>query len=236
MCGLSFEVGGETVTFEVSKPLYKQVYDRVKESILAGEIEPGSKIVVTRLAKQYNISRTPLREALRQLQKEGLLVQSNQETRVVSIDANDFEQLCQCRLILEKEIMRLIVPIISDEKIKEAEKLVEKANEAGRSGDYLQFLMLNSKFHDVFVYECPNKRLIQLLEQIRSLLLIYRAGLLRSNEYNEEIIKDHLEILKVIKKRDTEKAVKTIEAHVLNDIKRRGMVFKAEEEGFAQTE
>ncbi|NEU30033.1 GntR family transcriptional regulator [bacterium LRH843] len=212
------------MSFIVSQPLYQQVYERVRESILSGELKPGSKVVVTRLAEEYQISRTPLREALRQLQKEGLLVQDNQETRVVSIDVKDFEELCMCRLVLEKQIMSMIVDEITDEKIEEAEELVKQAGEAGKSGDYLKFLELNSKFHDVLVYTCSNKRLIQLLEQVRSLLLIYRVSVLRANQYNHEITTDHLELLEAIKDRDTERAVETIAEHVKSDLKR-GKIF-----------
>src|SRR5690606_19105489 len=156
-------------------------YDKVKELILTGELKPGSKVVVTRLAEQFKISRTPLREALRQLQNEGLLIQNNNETRVVSIDVDDFEELCICRMVLEKQIIEMTVKNITDEQIQEAEEFVLLASEEGKKGNYLEFLSLNTKFHDVLVYACSNKRLIQLLEQVRSLLLIYRANLLRKH-------------------------------------------------------
>ncbi len=219
--------GGKGVSFQLAQPLYQQVYERVKESILTGELKPGSKIVVTRLAEEYEISRTPLREALRQLQKEGLLIQNNQETRVVSIDVKDFEELCFCRIVLEKQIMSMIVDEISDERIQEAEEAVLQASKAGQSGDYLKFLELNTKFHDILVYTCTNTRLIQLLEQTRALLLIYRASLIRAQEYNHEITEDHLELLKAIKERDKEKAVQIIEEHVRSDL-RRGKIFHEE--------
>lgn len=222
---MAFWRRGRSLGFLLAKPLYKQVYERLKNSILTGELKPGEKIVVTRLAEQYKISRTPLREALRQLQKEGLLVQTNQETRVVSIDVNDFEELCHCRKMIEKEIMSMIVDIIPDEKIKEAEMIVYEASEAGKNGDYLKFFDLNSKFHDILVYTCPNKRLIQLLEQVRSLLIIYRINVIRAKEYNHEITEDHLELIEAIKKRDKEKAVDIIGQHVESDL-RRGKIFK----------
>lgn len=213
--------------FHLAQPLYKQVYERVKESILTGELKPGEKIVVTKLAEQYKISRTPLREALRQLQKEGLLVQTNQETRVVSIDVKDFEELCLCRKVLEQQIMSMIVDEISDEKIAEAEKIILEASEAGKNGDFLKFLDLNSKFHDLLIYTCKNKRLIQLLEQVRSLLLIYRVNVVRAQEYNHEITQDHLELIEALKQRDKERAVQIIGEHVESDL-RRGKIFHPE--------
>ncbi len=217
--------GEKKVGFKLATPLYKQVYDRVKESILTGKLKPGTKIVVTRLAEEYEISRTPLREALRQLQKEGLLIQDHQELRVVSIEVEDFKQLCLCRAVLEKQIMSMIVDKISVKKIAEAEKIIQQASQAGESGNYLKFIELNSKFHHTLIHTCPNKRLVQLLTQVQALLLIYRASVIMTNEYNHEITRDHMELIDAIKKRDKEKAVATIEAHVYKDLNR-GEIFQ----------
>lgn len=211
--------------FNVSQPLYQQVYERIRKSILTGELKPGSKVVITRLAEKYGLSRTPLREALRQLQKEGLLIHDNNRTRVVSINAVDFKELYSCRLLLEKEIIKQITLKITEEEISRAEETLKQSCEAMKQGDYINFLHLNTKFHDILIYSCSNKRLVQLLDQVRSLLLIYRANLvIQSSELNHEVAEEHWTLIQAIKNRDKEKAVKAIETHLRNDMKR-GKIF-----------
>lgn len=208
--------------FEISQPLYQQAYERVKESILTGEIKPGSKIIVTKLAKEYQVSRTPLREALRQLQKEGLLIQNNLGTRVVSIELADYEELCLCRLVLERQVMSMVVVEISNEKLKITEEIVKKSKEALKSKAPIKslILVLNSRFHETLYSTCSNSRLVQMLDQVRSFLLIYRANVLKHPEYNHEIFEEHEAIFKSVKERNTTKTIEAVEIHLNNDLER----------------
>ncbi|PYZ96672.1 hypothetical protein CR205_13310 [Alteribacter lacisalsi] len=204
----------------VSQPLYQQAYETIKKSILSGQLGPGSKLVTTRLAEQYQISRTPLREALRQLQVEGLLVLKQSHLEVVTLDKNDFAELSQCRLVLEREIISYIVEGIKDEQISEVEAVIEEAEKACEEQEALRLLELNSQFHRMLYEVCSNKRLVQLLDQVRSLLLIYRANTIINQHENKEILAEHKDLLEVIKKRDYEEALASVEKHLENDMKR----------------
>lgn len=216
--------------FKQVPPLYQQVYDRVKTLILSGEIQPGSKIVVTKLAEEMQISRTPLREALRQLQKEGLLIPGNTGTTVISLDQKNFDELSICRLILEREIIKLTVENISEKELIEAEIAIKEAKKALESQKQLEVLTLNAKFHKIIIDACMNKHLINLLEQIRSKLLLYRANISKKEKINIQTIQEHIEILNALKERNVEKAVKKIEEHSINDQKRGNQFFQ--EKGF----
>ncbi|WP_085522249.1 GntR family transcriptional regulator [Tuberibacillus sp. Marseille-P3662] len=210
----------------VSQPLYQQAYEKIKQTILTGEISPGSKVVVTKLAEAYQISRTPLREALRQLQNEGLLIQDQSGTSVVQLDRKDYEELCHCRLILERQIIQLVVNEIEEEKVAEAEEVVNKAEQLVDSGKHLDILKYNTRFHEILIHSCSNRRLIQLLEQVRSLLLIYRANILKYREHNLNINQEHREIFEAVKERDVSRAVEAIECHLKNDQNRGSGVFE----------
>lgn len=201
----------------VAQPLYQQVYQRIKESILRGEYEPNEKIVVSKLEKKYQISRTPLREALRQLEIEGLLIQSNSGVHVVELNTQDFKDLYHCRLILEKEVMKLIVDTITDEELHEIGSLLDKSDQLLEEREYLQLLELNTKFHDKLLESSPNKRMVDLLKQARSFLLIYRACILRNDQYNFEINQEHRNIYDALVKRDHDLVVTMIEIHINND-------------------
>ncbi|MFG6497055.1 GntR family transcriptional regulator [Fictibacillus sp. UD] len=212
--------------FKQVPPLYQQVYDRVKNSILTGEIQPGSKIVVTKLAEQLQISRTPLREALRQLQKEGLLIPGTMGTTVISLNQKHFDELSVCRTILEKEIIKLAVHELSDKQIEEADRVIEESKQALAKQDQLSVLTLNARFHKIIIDACPNKHLIGLLEQVRAKLLLYRANISKKDKINLQTLEEHVEILNALKERDEEKAVEKVEKHSLNDQFRGNQYFK----------
>lgn len=201
-----------------SQPLYKQAYDEIKRLILSGEIETGSKIKVAQLADEYKISRTPLREALRQLEKEGLLIQDQTGTTVINLSKKDFEELCLCRLILEREVVKLAVKEATPSVIQEAERLVDEAEQLIKTNDdKKQLLELNARFHEVLIHSISNQNLIQLLDRVRALLILYRATILYSSSSVNGIIHEHRKIVEAIKKADEENAVKAIEEHLKND-------------------
>jgi DNA-binding GntR family transcriptional regulator len=204
-------------SLQITQPLYQQVYEIVKRAILEGELKPGSKVVVTQLADKYNISRTPLREALRQLQIEGLLVQNHSVLFVMNLDLQDFKELYECRLMLEREIMKLVTKTITDEQLEEVEELLQIAEEALKEGNHLQLLELNAQFHDKLLETSSNNRAVQLLQQVRSFLLIYRSNILRDSTIKKEILQEHRQILQALKERNEEAVSKRVEEHLLND-------------------
>jgi len=205
---------------KVAQPLYQQVYERIKESILTGEYEPNEKIVVSKLEKKYKISRTPLREALRQLEIEGLLVQGYSGLHVVELNTQDFTELYQSRLLLEKEVMRSITDTITEEELQEIGNLLDESDRLLERSEYLKLLELNTKFHDQLLESSPNKRMADLLKQVRSFLLIYRARILRNDQYNIEINQEHRRIYETLVKRDANLVVNRIETHIKNDQER----------------
>jgi DNA-binding GntR family transcriptional regulator len=215
--------------FTQVQPLYKQAYEALKKSILTGEISSGSRLVATQLAEKYQVSRTPLREALRLLENDGLLIQDKMGATVVQLNKKDFEELCECRLMLEKQIVELIVPTISNSQLNKIDKVLLQIEEGFGEENSIRTLELNSKFHGLLIEVCENKRLIQLLEQVRSMLILYRANIIRGCTHSGEIVKEHRNIFESIKNRDLESALLHTEIHLLND-KKRGLKMFSEEE------
>ncbi|MFC0274396.1 GntR family transcriptional regulator [Metabacillus herbersteinensis] len=204
----------------IVQPLYQQVYREFKKLILTGQIPPGEKIVMSKLAEQYKISRTPLREALRQLQNEGLITQDHSIMKVVELNKNDFLELCHCRLVLEKEVVRLMVNEITKDALEKVYEVLMKSKQAIEDGDSFKVLELNAQFHELLIINCSNQHLVQLLDHTRSLLLIYRAKINKKPQYNLEIFQEHLKLFEAIKSRDIDQSVLEVESHLLNDQKR----------------
>jgi DNA-binding GntR family transcriptional regulator len=201
----------------IPEPLYQQAYKELKKLIVTGKLQPGEKVIMSKLAEQYEISRTPLREALRQLQSEGLIIQEQSTMKIVELNKKDFLELYQTRLVLEKEVVNSIADLIPDEGFAKMEALLEESKVAMEQGDPFKILELNTQFHELLLSYCPNHRMIQLLNHVRSLLLIYRANINKKAKNNKEILKEHKEVLAALKARNKEEAVKRIENHLLND-------------------
>lgn len=204
----------------IPEPLYQQAYKELKKLIVTGKLQPGEKVIMSKLADQYKISRTPLREALRQLQSEGLIIQEHSTMRIIEINKNDFLHLYQTRIVLEKEVIKSVVTLIPEEDFPKIEVVLNESKTAIQEGDPFRILELNTQFHELLMYYCPNPRMIQLLNSVRSLLLIYRANINKKAKNNLEIYKEHKEILEALKERDIEKSIQKVETHMLNDQKR----------------
>ncbi len=126
----------------------EDAYERVRNAILDGGLAPGAVMSQVALAEELGISRTPLREALRMLQGEGLVeAEPNRRVRVAPMTPTDLEQLCVMRVTLEAEALRLSVPRMTPEDLAGLEgHMAEMAHYAGVK-DYRRWVVPHSQFH-----------------------------------------------------------------------------------------
>ena len=126
----------------------EDVYDRVRAAILDGELAPGAVMSQVALAEELGISRTPLREALRMLQSEGLVEgEPNRRVRVAPMTARDLEELCIMRVTLEAEALRLSVPSMTSEDIAALEGHMAEMAHYAEEKDYRRWNVPHSRFH-----------------------------------------------------------------------------------------
>jgi GntR family transcriptional regulator, rspAB operon transcriptional repressor len=124
------------------------VYQRVREAILEGKIAPGAAMSQVGLADELGISRTPLREALRMLQTEGLVeAERNRRVRVAPVSVNDLEELYVMRVTLEAEAIRLAVPRMTAEHLARLEGLNAEMAHFADARDYRRWVVPHAAFH-----------------------------------------------------------------------------------------
>jgi DNA-binding GntR family transcriptional regulator len=124
------------------------VYDRVRTAILEAELAPGAVMSQVALAQQLGVSRTPLREALRLLQGEGLVEsEPNRRVRVAPMTARDLEELCVLRVTLEAEAIRLSVPSMTPEDLAQLEGRMAEMSHYAEAKDYRRWTTPHSEFH-----------------------------------------------------------------------------------------
>ena len=126
----------------------EDVYERIRGAILDGELPAGSVMSQVALADELGISRTPLREALRMLQGEGLVeAEPNRRVRVAAMTASDLEQLCVVRITLEAEAMRLSAPLMTPEDLARLEGYMAEMAHFAQAKDYRRWVVPHREFH-----------------------------------------------------------------------------------------
>lgn len=155
----------------VSKTLRTEVKEILHHAIVSGQLQPGDHLKETDIAEQLSVSRSPVREAFRQLEQEGLLVSyPNQGTFVKSYDAKEIEEIFTLRAVLENLAFELI---IRDNKLQEAdwERLdwfVEKQQKAIEAQSYHQLTELDMDFHEFLCRASESERLVEMWQSLRS--------------------------------------------------------------------
>jgi DNA-binding GntR family transcriptional regulator len=188
--------------------------------ILNGVYKPGERIVESKLAKEMNISRTPIREAIRALEKEGLVV-IDEKSRIIVYNPTvaDVQDVYQCRMALESFAARLTIQRATDSEIKQIEDtLLLTKNKIEQKG-YLKddVIELNFQFHNLINQFSGNRLLQTQLNNLKSLLHLYRILNFQGENRDWVIYNEHHKIFDFIKQRDEEKAAEAMVGHLIHD-------------------
>jgi DNA-binding GntR family transcriptional regulator len=144
----------------------EQVYERVRNAILDGDLAAGSVMSQVSLASDLGISRTPLREALRMLQAERLIEsEPNRRVRVAAVSARDLEELCIIRVTLEAQAIRLAVPLLTPEDLGRLEGFMGEMAHFAEAKDYRRWVIPHREFHRLLTVR-SGQRLSDLLMQL----------------------------------------------------------------------
>lgn len=208
--------------FLIEKPIpyYEQFYHSIKKMIFDGTYKPGERIVETQLAKQFGVSKSPVREAIRLLEKEGLIIVDD-KSRVIVYEPRikDVEDIYFCRMALESFAVNLMVKTASDQEVEEIEKTLDETERAIlQAKEPAAIIALNGQFHRLIVQFTQNKRLQKQVDDLKSLTQFYRILNFQKQNRAEIILQEHRSIFTHIKKRDEEKASQEMITHLEHDL------------------
>lgn len=200
--------------------LSKKVYFILKKEIIKGSFKPGDKVLEGRIAEQMGISRTPVREAIRELAAEGFVTLSpNQGVVVRSVSAESIREVLQIHSVLEGLAARLSCEVINEEDLKELENYVNKMEKLTNKKDLSTYSEVDLRFHELIVNICRNKRLMQMRKNISDQAQRYRISSLRIPRRLKESLKEHRKILEAFKTKDPKKADSMSQKHIQNALK-----------------
>jgi len=197
----------------------EKAYNTIRSGILDGRFPPSSRITEQDIAAQSGVSRTPVREALRRLQAEGLLqFVPNQGAVVATWSARDIEEIFELRAMLESYVAALAAERATPEQINQLRDLAERQYDLSQdcSSAVLKAVsVLNNQFHKILQQSADSKRLDAMLSQLVEVPLVSKTF----NSYTpEQLIRSashHLEIVIALDERDSASAAAVMRAHVL---------------------
>lgn len=200
-------------------PLRDVVFNTLRKAILRGNLEPGERLREIHLADKLGVSRTPIREAIRKLELEGLVVMIPRKGAVVAeITEKSLRDVLEVRRALEALAVRLACEKILDAEVEELKVAAERFEEALETGDVTAFAEADVRFHDIIYRATDNQRLIQLLYNLREQMYRYRVEYLKREDAHETLLEEHQAIIETIEKRDVAKAVEAVRTHIDNQV------------------
>lgn len=195
-------------------PLSSQVYETLKESIVKGDIKPGTRLTEKILVEQLGVSSTPVREAFRKLNSDGLIEMIPYKgVKVKSIDVADLVEVYSCRAMFEKHSIKLAIENFTPEFIEELRDIIEHSKTAATQTEYVDY---NTQFHNRILKQANNSRLEKFFRQLEDVILHNRLHSSYSEERKKEINKEHEEIINAIAHLDIESAESQMEKHIIN--------------------
>lgn len=201
-----------------TEPLHTQLYHLLKQKLIEGFYEPGERLIEARIAEEYSVSRAPVREALRMLIHDGLVIQKNNALCVFQPTLNDLVEIYQCRQKLESLAASLAAQNINDTQLERLSTILSETNEAWKKGDLEQVIQLNIQFHEIILDASNNSQLISLTSMIRDKVTYLRNCSFKGNVRAASFIQEHEKIVDALRERDGEKAELLMNGHIENDL------------------
>ncbi len=200
------------------RQLDERIYDALKEKILQSELAPGTALTIRSVAQHLGVSVTPVRDALRRLQTEGLVqMQGRGETTVARLEPGEIDDILDLRLALELHATRRGVTRMSGAELKRLEELLTAAVMTFRGDtyhDYPSASRLDQQFHSVLVGAAGNERLTAMYETLGARVQIARVYYTTTQRRPRATYEEHRDILEAYRQRDPAAAAAAVESHI----------------------
>lgn len=198
-------------------PLRDVVFETLRAAILKGDFKPGERLMEQQLAEKLGVSRTPIREAIRMLEQEGLAVTTPRKgAEVAKMTLKGMEDVLEIRSVLDDLAVRLAADRITEEQLEELRREKDRFEVATASGDVKTLAEADVRFHDIIYEATSNPKLINLLYNLREQLYRYRVEYLKDSKNYPNLIHEHKEIVESLEARDRKRVMAVMREHVEN--------------------
>lgn len=198
-------------------PLRDVVFQTLREAILRGRIKPGERLMEQTLAQKLGVSRTPIREAIRMLEQEGLAVTVPRKgAQVARMTEKDMEDVLQIREALEQLAVSLACDFVTEEQIAALETERMRFELSLRSDDIKKIAESDVRLHELLYEASGNPKLVGMLSNLREQMYRYRVEYLKDPAHYPNLISEHKEIVEGLRLRNKQKVHDAMARHMSN--------------------
>ena len=198
-------------------PLRDVVFKTLRQAILKGELEPGERLMEIQLAERLGVSRTPIREAIRKLELEGLVLMiPRRGAEVAKISEKNLRDVLEVRRSLEELAIDLACPRIQEEELETLREAQKEFAAAIAAGDAMEIAQTDEKFHEIIYSGTGNQKLMQILSNLREQMYRYRLEYIKDANKRQTLLVEHEQILKALSLRHVQEARLAVREHIDN--------------------
>ena len=209
-----------TVNMDEFLPLRDVVFNTLRRAILTGELKPGERLMEVHLANRLGVSRTPIREAIRKLELEGLVTMiPRRGAEVAQITEKSLQDVLEVRRALDALCVELACDRITSEEKEALKQACDEFEKATKTGDVTTIAGADVALHDIIVRATGNQRLIQLINNLSEQMYRYRFEYIKDEKGHDNLVNEHRMIYESILHGDKEKAAEAAKLHIDNQEK-----------------
>jgi len=206
-----------TLNMDAYLPLRDVVFNTLREAILKGELKPGERLMELQLAAKLGVSRTPIREAIRMLEQEGLAVTiPRRGAEVARMTEKDMQDVLQVREALDELAASIACECITNEELDDLKQAMEGFEQAVRTKDIKRIADTDMVFHDIIYQATRNPKLVNILNNLREQMYRYRVEYLKDERNYPVLLKEHQEILQGFQEKNKDLVTDSMRRHVEN--------------------
>lgn len=208
-----------TLNMNAYLPLRDVVFNTLREAILKGELKPGERLMELQLAAKLGVSRTPIREAIRMLEQEGLAVTIPRKgAEVAKMTEKDMKDVLQVREALDELAATIACEQISQEELEELRRTMREFEEYLKTKDVKKIAEADVLFHDIIYRATGNPKLVNMVNNLREQMYRYRVEYLKDEKNYPILVKEHSEIVEGLSRKDKKKVTAAMREHVVNQV------------------
>ncbi len=201
-------------------PLRDVVFNTLRQAILTGELKPGERLMEIHLANMLGVSRTPIREAIRKLELEGLVTMiPRRGAEVAQITEKSMSDVLEVRRAMDALCAELACERITEEDLERLKEACGRFEQATGTKDVKKVAQADVELHDIILQATGNSRLIQLVNNLSEQMYRYRFEYIKDISQHERLVEEHRMIYESLVSRDKERAAEAARTHIDNQRK-----------------
>ena len=191
------------------------VFQNLRNAIITGELQPGERLMETQLGEKLGVSRTPIREAIRKLELEGLVVMVPRKgAQVAQFTEKDIQDVLEVRAALDALAAKIACKRMDDRTFLKLQLAIAEYSYAAKNKELQTMIEKDVAFHDIIIEATQNDKLIQIFNNLKEQVNRYRITYLKNTEDSETVVAEHTAILEALKNKDEEMASNLASKHI----------------------